>query len=164
MARPLVLIDGQSYAASWLNVRVTRTEEMGKSGEIIRYQPAKETFDRKQFIIRGDGVIFGNGGDAPLDDLGLVVHLPEVPRAEKLWSARGVKAYHNRQQPDPASVFQAIVGVVDRFIDFDRSLSDQRTMSEMVACYILATWFLDAFDVIGFLWPNGERGRAKPTC
>lgn len=34
-------------------------------------------------------------------------------------------------------------------------------MSELVACYILATWFLDAFSVIGYLWPNGERGSGK---
>jgi hypothetical protein len=31
----------------------------------------------------------------------------------------------------------------------------------MVACYIMATWFLDAFKVIGFMWPNGERGSGK---
>ena len=31
----------------------------------------------------------------------------------------------------------------------------------MIACYILATWFLDAFTVIGFLWPNGDRGSGK---
>ena len=34
-------------------------------------------------------------------------------------------------------------------------------MCELVACYILATWFLDAFTVIGYLWPNGERGSGK---
>lgn len=161
IARPLALINGQSYAATWMSVKVTRTEELGRNGEIIRHQPAKQTFERRLFIIRGDGVIFGDGGDAPLDDLGLLVHLPETPRAEKLWSTRGVKAFHKQERPHPSSVFEAIVNVVDHFIDFDRSLSDQHTMSEMVACYILTTWFLDAFDVIGFLWPNGERGSGK---
>jgi hypothetical protein len=28
-------------------------------------------------------------------------------------------------------------------------------------CYILATWFLDAFPVIGYLWPNGGKGSGK---
>ena len=71
------------------------------------------------------------------------------------------------ESPSPATppagfrIFNRIVEVVDRFIDFDRSLADQRTMCEMVACYILATWFLDAFTVIGFLWPNGDRGSGK---
>jgi hypothetical protein len=53
------------------------------------------------------------------------------------------------------------VDVVDHFIDFTRSLSDQQTMAEFVACYVFTTWFLDAFNVIGFLWPNGERGSGK---
>jgi hypothetical protein len=30
-----------------------------------------------------------------------------------------------------------------------------------IACYILATWFLDAFTVTGYLWPNGDRGSGK---
>ena len=34
-------------------------------------------------------------------------------------------------------------------------------MAEMVACYTLATWFLPAFNVIGYLWPSGERGSGK---
>ena len=34
-------------------------------------------------------------------------------------------------------------------------------MAEMVSCYILATWFLDAFKVAGFIWPNGEKGSGK---
>jgi hypothetical protein len=51
--------------------------------------------------------------------------------------------------------------VVDRFIDFNRSLADQETMADMIACYVLAGWFLDAFNVIGNLWPNGDRGCGK---
>lgn len=37
-------------------------------------------------------------------------------------------------------------------------LAEQSTMCEILACYILATCFLDAFNVTGFLWPNGECG------
>ena len=51
--------------------------------------------------------------------------------------------------------------MIDRFINFDRSLGSQQTMYELVVCYILATWFLDAFTVIGYLWRNGERGSGK---
>jgi len=46
-------------------------------------------------------------------------------------------------------------------VDFDRSLADQRTMAELVACYVLATWLLDTFNVVGYLWPSGERGSGK---
>ena len=50
---------------------------------------------------------------------------------------------------------------IDRFIDFNRSLAPQRVMAELQACYVLASYFLDAFNVIGFMWPNGDRGSGK---
>ena len=34
-------------------------------------------------------------------------------------------------------------------------------MAEMIACYVLSTWLLDAFNVCGFVWPNGDRGSGK---
>ena len=46
-------------------------------------------------------------------------------------------------------------------MDFDRSLADQPTMAELVACFILTTWLLDAFNVVGYLWPSDERGSGK---
>jgi len=50
-----------------------------------------------------------------------------------------------------------VVAVVNRYIDFDHSLADQQTMCALVGCYILATWFLDAFTVIGYLRPTSSR-------
>jgi hypothetical protein len=58
-------------------------------------------------------------------------------------------------------VFYRVIDIVDRFIDFACSIASQRAMSRLVACYILATWFLDAFTVIGYLWPNGDKGTGK---
>ena len=51
--------------------------------------------------------------------------------------------------------------MVNRFLDFDHSLGDQQAMAELVACFIMATYLLDAFNVIGFLWPNGGAGSGK---
>jgi hypothetical protein len=34
-------------------------------------------------------------------------------------------------------------------------------MSELVACWITGTYLLDSFDVVGYLWPTGERGSGK---
>jgi hypothetical protein len=48
-------------------------------------------------------------------------------------------------------------------VDFSRSLTDQRGMCELVACYVLQSYLLDAFHVVGYLWPNGERGVGKTT-
>ena len=113
------------------------------------------------FIIRDDGILFGEGGDAPLQDLDITVALPEIPHPSRTWSTAGVKAYRAGKRPDPVDLFQRITAVVNRFMDFDHSLAPQQTMAELVACYSLATWFLPAFNVIGYLWPTGERGSGK---
>lgn len=159
--RPLMLIKGHAYAATWLYVKTTVTESLDKSGNIITHNPPLETTGQRLFIVRDDGVIFGEGGTQPMDELEVNVRLCEIPPVDKLWSARGVKAYRSGERPDPPEVFSRLVDCVDRFIDFNKSLADQRTMAEMVACYILATWFLDAFNVAGNIWPNGEKGSGK---
>jgi hypothetical protein len=164
ISRPLALVGGHAYAATWLPVRETRHETQNKRGEIIRHDPPLVETKQSLYIIRDDGAIFGEVHDAwvnPLDTMGPAVHLPELPRPHRLWSTRGMKSYRAGQRPNPADVFNRVVDVVDRFIDFNRSLAGQRTMAEMIGCYILATWFLDAFNVIGFLWSNGDRGSGK---
>jgi len=161
MRRPLALIDGRAYAAAWLYVRVTTTESRDNHGNLIQHDPPLVETGLRLFVVRDDGITFGDGGDAPLDDLGLDVVLPEIPHPSRTWSAEGVRAYRAGQRPRPADVFNRVADVISRFVDFDRSLADQRTMAELMACYVLATWFLPAFNVIGYPWPNGERGSGK---
>ena len=82
---------------------------------------------------------------------------------------RGVKAYRQGTRPDPIQVFHQLVETIDCFIDFDHSLADQHAMCEMIACYILATWFLDAFKYNGQRLPGfpyasgGEVMNVSPT-
>lgn len=161
MRRPLALIGGRAYAATWLHCQVTIRETLDKKGNVVTLNPPTVKHEQRLFVVRDDGRIFGDGGDEPLDALNIDVHLPEVPQPDKIWSTPGLKTYKAGNRPSPADVFRRLVEVVDRFIDFDRSLADQHTVCEMVACYILATYFLDAFTVIGFLWPNGDRGSGK---
>jgi len=78
-----------------------------------------------------------------------------------MWSSRGVQAFVKGYRPNPVDIFNRIVDGIKHFIIFDRSLADQRTMVEFIACWVLSTWFLDAFDVVGFLWITGERGSGK---
>ncbi len=77
------------------------------------------------------------------------------------WSGAGVKRFLAAERPDPAEVFGRVVAVVDRFLDFARSVAPQQTMCEMTACFVLSTYVLDALNVVGYLWPNGERGTGK---
>jgi len=161
MRRPLCIIGRHAYATAWLPCRVTMHERQDKNGDVVTLNPPEVRNEIRLFVVRDDGALFGDGGDQPLESLGFDVLLSEIPRNEKTLSTVAVKAYRAGQRPDPLVVFDHVRDVVDRFIDFDRSLADQRTMTEMLACYALASWFLDAFNVIGFLWPNGDRGTGK---
>ena len=60
-----------------------------------------------------------------------------------------------------------MAAVFDHFLDFDRSLADQRTMAEFSACLVLLTWLAPAFDVLPYAWPSGGWGSGKTkwlTC
>jgi Domain of unknown function (DUF3854) len=43
LTRPLALIDGQAYAATWLYVKKTITERATKAGEVVRLETPEET-------------------------------------------------------------------------------------------------------------------------
>ena len=161
--RPLCLLNGKAYAATWLYTKVTENNEAGIEDDGENQSP-KVTYKRPLFIIGNNGELFCDlDGDitTPMTYLGAKVELPEMPRPAKIWSSSGVKRYKKGCRPNPHIVFEQVVDVVDRFIDFERSLASQREMAELIACFVLATWFLDAFNVIGYLWPNGERGSGK---
>ncbi len=161
--RPLCLLSGKPYAATWLYIKVTE-DEANETEEDGENQSPKVTYKRPLFIIGNDGELYYDlDGDitTPITYLGAKVELPEMPRPAKIWSSAGVKRYQKGLRPKPNIVFEQVVDVVDRFIDFERSLASQREMAELIACFVLATWFLDAFNVVGYLWPNGERGNGK---
>jgi hypothetical protein len=154
--RPLCLLGEHAYAASWVPVeRCTR-----RTADGVEHDPPLVTVEDVLVVVRDDGALFGDGapGARPLADLGLPVRLPSPVPPGRGWSGAGLKRYLAGQRPDPAEVFGRLTGVVDHFLDFARSLAPQRDMCELVACYVLATYFLDAFNVAGYLWPNGESG------
>jgi hypothetical protein len=162
LAQPLALIDERAYAATWLPVQ-ERTDVYldPKSGELVRYAEPRIVLDRRLFVVRDDGRLFGDGGDESLAALGLEVRLSDPPRQERLWRTPAVKAYRAGVRPDPAGVFRRVAGVYDRFIDFSRSVAEQPAMCELSACFSLATWLRPAFTVLGYPWPNGDRGAGK---
>jgi hypothetical protein len=161
LARPLAHVAGHGYAATWLYTRRTITESLRKGGEVVRHEPPIVEVARDLFIVRDDGMVFGPGGDAPLDQVGLDVRLATIPRDSKLWRAAGVKAYRAWRRPNPADVFARIRGVYDHYIDFAQSLAPQAAMCDVSACFSLETWFAAVFTVLGYPWPNGERGSGK---
>jgi len=161
MRRPLRLLDGHAYAAAWLPCRVTRTEKLSASGVVMTLIPPEVVNEIRLFVVRDDGLVFGEGADQAPAELGFEVLLSEVPRADKTLTTKAVKAYRAGARPNPLEVFGRVCDVLERFMDFNSSLADQATMCAMVACYILATWFLDAFNAMGFIWSNGDKGAGK---
>ncbi|HEX9592447.1 MAG TPA: bifunctional DNA primase/polymerase, partial [bacterium] len=164
LTRPLCLVGGHAYAATWLHMEhLIRTSE-DKAGNTVTHDPPRKETRQNLVVVRDDGKLFTNErlpDSEPLAALKLTVHLEEIPQPSALWSGKGVKRYMKGERPAPADVFKRVVAVVDRFMDFDRSLAPQRTMAEMVACYILATYILEALNVAGYLWPRGEPGSGK---
>jgi hypothetical protein len=162
--RPLSLVDGKAYAAIWPYI-LTRTTQKLIGGQVVQLNEPEEIREQALHIVRNDGEIFGPAEvEKPLSGLGIDVALPEPPPAkDSLWSTPGVKAFRAGHRPDPKNTFDRVKSVIARFIDFDRSLADQETMSEMLACFVIATWFLDAFSVAPYIWANGERGSGKTS-
>lgn len=159
MARPLSLVNGKGYAAAWIKVKISVVEEYDKKGILKKYDSPRITTGKRLLIIREDGEAFG--GSIPRDALGFEDSLVEKPDPDKTWSGAGIKRYQKGDRPNPLDVFDRIIQVIDHFIDFNRSLADQGTMCELIACWIIATWFLDAFNVTGYLWLTGEKGSGK---
>ncbi len=96
-----------------------------------------------------------------MDSLPIRVNLSDIPQEDKLWRTKGVKQYRAGNRPSYANVFNRTVMVYRKFIDFAQSFASQDQMYELSACFSIATWLQDGFTVIGYPWPNGERGSGK---
>src|SRR5262249_33966175 len=160
---PLCLIEGIANAAAWLHVQTTVAKQLNhETGEVTIFDPPQVRSEPALVVVRGDGEVYSDTdsfpGSLPLARLGLSVALPSAPPPARCWSGAGVQRLVAGERPRPADVFRRVTSVADRFLDFGRSLASQEIMCEMLACYVLGTYVLDAFHVVGYLWPNGDRG------
>ena len=58
MSRPLTLLDGHAYAAGWIYIQITTTEELGSDGKIKKLRKPKVENKRVLTIVRDDGEEF----------------------------------------------------------------------------------------------------------
>ncbi|HAW50771.1 MAG TPA: hypothetical protein DCX54_00345, partial [Flavobacteriales bacterium] len=63
ISKPLSFFKSHAYAATWLYTQTTQKETLNKNGEIVRHDPPLVNNERNLFIVRDDGIIFGNGGN-----------------------------------------------------------------------------------------------------
>jgi hypothetical protein len=160
MRRPLQLIEGRDYAAAKPYVQIELTETTDEKGKVTPHNPPKKINKGLLAIIRDDGKVFYEGQPS-FHELGFTIELPELPRDEKLFSELGIRRFESSERPNPKILFEQLCEVIDTFIDFDQSLGTQREMCELIACFIMATWFVEAFNVVPFLWINGDKGSGK---
>lgn len=66
--------------------------------------------------------------------------------------------------PEMGKTFQEVSSSIDRFVSFDGAFAEQKDMADFLACWVLGTYATDAFDTVGYIWPNGERGSGKSQC
>src|SRR5262249_15922810 len=133
LTRPLALVEGHGYAASWLQVRRTFTESLSKTGEVVRHDPPRVAPSHALPPLADDGRLVGPPGDAPLEAPGVTGALPLVPPPHHLWRGRAVKAYRAGARPALAEVFRRLVASYDYHLDFAHSLGDQAQMCELGA-------------------------------
>lgn len=144
--RPLCIIGGRAYAASWVTVRLGEEDTTALA------------------VLRADGKLFTDEPvpDAvPLRELGVKVDLPNIPDPGQIMSGAAVKRYAGGERPDPLEVFGRVSQVIDWSMDFGHSLGTQADLVDLAALYVLVTYALDAFNVVGFMWPNGDKGVGK---
>lgn len=154
LTRPLTLINGRAYAATWLWTKTTVRELAKSDGTVEKLSEPCITEAPHLFVVRGDGVVFGDGVDCPMSELGMIIRLADKPPDDLLWTTKGVKAYRRGKRPNPSDVFTQVAKVYDHFLDFSRSLDEQPLMCQLSACFSLMTWFADAFTVLPYPWPN----------
>lgn len=161
LRRPLQMINGRAYAAGYYFIRRTEKEYLDEENNIVQFNPPKETISKELRVIRDDGTMYGYGTGNSINQLGFEVYLPDSIPVNRLLTPQAVRDIEKGIYLDPIEVFEQIIETVDRFFDFSRSIADQRTMCELVATYILATWFIESFTVAGYIWITGGRGSGK---
>ncbi len=162
LTRPLALVNGRAYAAAWPLARHTIfTSWDGRSRQHVPLPTPDVRLRQDLFIIRDDGVAFGDGGDQPLAALDLSLDLHVIPAAHHLWPLDALQAYRAGHRPDPAPAFTRLADVFDHFMDFELSLAPQRPMAELMAVCVLSTWLADGFNDLPSLWITGEGACGK---
>jgi hypothetical protein len=145
LERPLQIVGDYAYAAGW---------------------PSVNTGERVLLVLRDDGQAYCDGrldGVKPLADLGARCALTRelAPRASHTWSGAGVARYQQGERSDPASIYTRLARVVDQFVDFSFCFAPHPLLVALVTCYIMATYFLDAFNAFGYLYFTGHPTSGK---
>lgn len=102
----------------------------------------------------------------PINEAPFLLNLTGTPRPGSTLSSEAYQDHvlEGKPFPDPAECFKRVSNSIDHFVSFDGSFASQADLSDFLACWVIGTYATDAFDTVGYVWPNGERGCGKTQC
>lgn len=139
-------INGVTYLAAWVPVTIRNKTKKSlfiasEMGEIYSAEPLR--------------------GFKSLSELPFSVNLTNEISAEQGLSGPGLKSFLKGRRPSGEEIFQEMRKAVDHFVSLPGSAEEVQRITSLPAVWCLGTFFLPAFDVVGYLWPTGERGSGK---
>jgi hypothetical protein len=153
--RPIFRIKSQPYSATWLTVSKSDGEGRERDALVVFSGDFRERYSDIQLE-----------GHSSLSEAPFKLDLQGKPRPAAALSAEAYIDHVIEQQPfpTPAETFRELASSVDRFVAFDGSFATQTDMADFLACWVLSTYATCEFDVVGYIWPNAERGSGKTQC
>lgn len=149
--RPLSLLRGRAYLATWIGL---------KAGNNCRVSLAIVRDDGRLYLRDGEGV----AGGEPLSALDMPVSLKTAVEENLRWGGKALKEYIAGGRHDPAEAFDQLKQCADHFLDFGkRNFGSSEELAELISCFIISTYLLEAFPVTGYLWSTGFSGSGKTT-
>ena len=156
ISRPLGLVGGNAYAVTWIHTR--RTIHRDKDGN--KLETPRQVTAKVRVVIDGKGQMYASApvpGCTGPSKLGLDVTCDDPVPDRSAWSGKGVLRYREGERSSPAKVFSDLKAVVGHFMSFEYSFAPQEQMEELIACEVIGTYMLQAFNLKRAVEPLGRR-------
>ena len=153
MNRPIQIINGRSYFSTYAMFE-------GKDGKPTGgWLISSDDFQSRYSTVEIDG-------HKPITEAPFMFALEGTPRPDSTLSAAAYIRYVMKGEPipQPSYTFASVSDAIDSFVAFDGSFASQKDMSDFLACWVMSTYATPAFDTVGYIWPNAERGAGKTQC
>ncbi|MEQ1944762.1 hypothetical protein ABMA32_20280 [Mesorhizobium sp. VNQ89] len=148
--RPIQIVGNKSYSAS----RISFKDSKGKVSEcwVVTSGDFEERYS--EVPLSGHRIF----SESPFS-----IDLAGIPRPGSTLSPAAYQKYvlDGTAPPPIARLFVYASAAISSFVAFDGSFADQADMSDFLACWAISTYATSAFDTMGYIWPNGERGSGK---
>lgn len=119
---------------------------------------------RSRIVVSDSLDVFSNytfNGSMPMEKLPILDKVPDGLPPHRVLSQPGMKRLLAGDRPIPVEVFLSVERAAHHFIDFGHRRDDDQVIGEIIALYVMSTYFIDAFSSVGYLWIYGTVGSGK---